>query len=66
MLPLTTRLDKRQCSIRKAGRMAAHTVFLESTRGHHALKHKYHLPLNPPPPINLCFLFKFKSKFVTT
>ena len=26
---------------------------LESTMGHHALKHKYHLPLTPPPP-KLC------------
>ena len=37
---------------------------LELTRGHHALKQKYHLPLTPP--INFVFWLKFKSKIVST
>ena len=46
---------------------ATYTSGVESTRGHHALKHKYHLPLTPPPPLKHCvFFFKFKSKFMTT
>ena len=27
---------------------ATYTSGLESTKGHHTLKQKYHLPLNPP------------------
>ena len=34
------------------GSGATYTSGLETIRGHHALKHKYHLPLTPPPPLN--------------
>ena len=33
---------------------ATYTSGLESTKGHHALKQKYHLLLTPPPPHKLC------------
>ena len=39
---------------------ATYTSGLESTRGYHALKHKYHLPLTPPPPINFVFFVQIQ------
>ena len=52
-------------AINSLARVGCHTSGLGSTRGHHALKRTYHLPLPPPPPMNFVFLFKLTSKFVT-
>ena len=38
---------------------ATYTSGVESTRGHHALKHKYHLPLTPPP-LNIVFFVQIQ------